>query len=160
MELFSGRFQDFTTVIVIKQSRCYGLKKAINGNRPVSVMGDFNSLSHQDIKAYKDDEALLERMRVSDARHDHVENLSEGQIDYTVMQTFLDAGLIDLYAQHRNADAKPGRRRIDFILTTPDLSEHLINARWFVNKPFTTMSDHPPTSAQLAWPRPSESQSN
>jgi len=128
------------------------VKKSLEAKRPVIVMGDFNSLSPQDIDGYEGDEALLDRMRASDAKHDHVENLSEGQIDYSVMQTFLDAGLVDLYAKHRESDAEPGHRRIDFILATKDLSERLVGTDWLVGKPFTSMSDHPPTSAQLAWP--------
>lgn len=128
------------------------VRKSVQAKRPVIVMGDFNALSPQDIDAYEGDEALLTRMRSSDAQHDHVENLSDGQIDYSVMQIFLDAGLVDMYAKHRDSDAEPGRRRIDFILATPDLSERLTSADWLVGKPFTAMSDHPPTSARLAWP--------
>ena len=131
------------------------VKKSIQAKRPVIVIGDFNSLSPQDIDAYEGDKLLLDRMRASDAEHDHVENLSEGQIDYSVMQIFLDAGLVDLFAKHRNSDAEPGRRRIDFILASQGLSEHSVSADWLVGEPFTSMSDHPPTSAQLAWPSPS-----
>ena len=130
------------------------VKKSVQAKHPVIVMGDFNALSPQDIDAYEGDEALLTRMRSSDAQHDHVENLSEGQIDYSVIQTFLDAGLVDLYAKHRGSPAEPGHRRIDFILAAPDLSECLTSADWLVGKPFTTMSDHPPTRAQLRWPSP------
>jgi exodeoxyribonuclease III len=128
------------------------VKKSLDAERPVIVLGDFNALSPQDIDAYEGDEAMLGRMRASDAQHDHVENLKEGQIDYSVMQNFLDAGLIDLYAKHRGSDAEPGRRRIDYILGSPDLSDRLERADWLVGKPFASMSDHPPTSAQLSRP--------
>ena len=44
-------------------------------------------------------------MRESDARHGHVENLDQQQIDYSVIQSLLDAGLVDLYAKHRDINS-------------------------------------------------------
>ncbi len=125
---------------------------AMDAGKPVIVMGDFNALSPVDRAAYDDNAALLERMRRSDARHSHVENLIDDNIDYRVMQAFLDAGLVDLFAQHRNGDPMPGKRRIDFILASPDLAARLVDAAWHTEPKFNAMSDHPPTTATLTAP--------
>ncbi len=125
---------------------------AIDAGEPVIVMGDFNALSPADRAAYDDNTALLERMRRSDARHGHVENLIDGNIDYSVMQAFLDAGLVDLFAQHRDEAPPAGKRRIDFILASPDLAARLVDAAWHTEPKFNAMSDHPPTTATLTVP--------
>lgn len=129
------------------------VRKASDAGHPVLVMGDFNALSPQDRAAHENDLASLERMRANDLKRDHIENLNQGQIDYTVMQMFLDAGLADLYAQHRDSDVGGDGKRIDFILATPDLSKHLRSAAVFTGDAFRIMSDHPPVSARFALTR-------
>ena len=125
------------------------VQTAMNEGHPVIVMGDFNALSPQDRAAYDGNTELLDRMRNSDATHGHIENLIDGKIDYSVMQVFLDAGLVDLFAKHRDADPLTGEQRIDFILASPNLAEHLVDAAWHTEQEFDGMSDHPPTTATL-----------
>ncbi|MGI9455719.1 MAG: endonuclease/exonuclease/phosphatase family protein [Aeoliella sp.] len=124
------------------------VKRALDANRPVIVLGDFNALSPADRSNYDDNQALLQRMQESDAKHDHVENLDQGKIDYSVMKTLLDVGLVDLYDRHRDENA-PTRRRIDFILASADLAQQSTSAEWFVTREHESMSDHFPVSADI-----------
>ncbi len=128
------------------------VKEAESAGRPVLVLGDFNAFSPLDRSEHEKDEASLERMRASDLKHDHIENLNQGQFDYTVMQAFLDAGLVDLYAQGRKAPGAVGRKRIDFILASPDLAGRLQSAGMFTGDAFRAMSDHPPVVALFSSP--------
>ncbi len=127
------------------------VKRALDVKRPVLVLGDFNSLSPADRTNYDNNQALLQRLREYDAKHDHVENLNQGKIDYSVMTTLLDLGLVDLYDRHRGDDA-PTMRRIDFILASVDLAQRSTSAEWFVTKEHESMSDHFPVSADIHLP--------
>ena len=55
------------------------VKIAMDGGKPVIVMGDFNAFSPADRAAHDGNTDLLKRMRGSDDRHDHVQNLVDGQ---------------------------------------------------------------------------------
>ena len=128
-------------------------QKMVKEGRPVIIMGDFNAVSPQDRTVYDGNAALLKRMREGDARHGHVQNLIDGQIDYTVMQAFIDAGFTDLYAKHRGDQAHDtSERRIDYIFASADLADRLKTAGWHTGGKFDAMSDHSPTSAVLAGP--------
>ena len=129
------------------------VKQSIAAKRPVLVLGDFNAVSPADRTNYDDNLALLKRLRESDAKHEHVENLNQGEIDYSVMQTLLELGLVDIYDRHRTSNTLNGRR-IDFILASDDLAKESKAANWFVTKKHETMSDHFPVSADFRWPFP------
>ncbi len=126
------------------------VNRAIAEGRPVLVLGDFNALSPSDRENYYDNQQLLQRMRESDARHGHVENLDQQQIDYSVIQSLLDAGLVDLYAKHRDINP-PKQRRIDYVFASPKLAETSQRAKWFVTDKHQRMSDHVPVSADFTW---------
>src|SRR5690606_29842690 len=75
--------------------------REIPENEPILIMGDFNSLSPQDEEHY--DDKVLEPMRRSEQKNDHIRNLNNNNIDYTVIGALLDAGFKDsFYLKNEN----------------------------------------------------------
>lgn len=127
----------------------------------VVVLGDFNAHSPDDRRWLEGDEELLESKRVSDSKHAHVENLRDGKIDFSVMQSFLEGGLADTATGH--LPETPGHRlslptgiwgdkktppekgqRIDFILSSPNLFRTVKNSRIVREGVVNKISDHYP----------------
>ncbi|HBE72141.1 MAG TPA: hypothetical protein DDW52_28725 [Planctomycetaceae bacterium] len=133
------------------------VKKVRAENRPVVVLGDFNAYSPSDRHLHTKNLELLHRLAASDARHDHVENLDRGKIDYSVMQSLLQIGLVDAYERNETV-GETTKPRIDFILVSPDLAERNSAARWFTTKAHEEMSDHFPVSADFRLPAISSKQ--
>ena len=77
------RRQEEADIIVEK------VKRLLAGNKYVVVLGDFNSLSSSDKGILNEKSDLLESQKKS-------KNLNKGQFDYTVMERFKEAGLIDI----------------------------------------------------------------
>ena len=127
------------------------VKQSLAEGRQAIVLGDFNAYSPADRANYDGNQSLLRRLRSSDERHDHVANLDRNQIDYSVIQSLLDAGLTDLYAKHRDEQAT-ARSRIDYIYASAGLAERSLSAKWFVTEKHRKMSDHVPVSADVSWP--------
>ena len=72
------------------------VKACLQNNQPVIVMGDLNANSPQDADLVTKD--YLRRRKASDDRYDHVQNLEDGKVSFTCLQTLLDCGLQDVYA--------------------------------------------------------------
>ena len=134
------------------------VKEAMKMGRSVIVLGDFNAVSPQDRDSYDGNEDLLKRLQASDDRHEHVQNLNGGKIDYSVITAFTDSGLVDLYAKHVATKSRPAKRRIDFILASPDLAKQSVDANWHVTDRHQQMSDHYPVSSRLRWISPNVDQ--
>lgn len=73
----------------------------IPADEPILIMGDFNSLSPEDKSNYND--KLVASMHLSEEKHDHIRNLNNGQIDYTVIGALLKAGFKDTFYLKENA---------------------------------------------------------
>lgn len=133
----------------------------------VIVLGDFNAVSATDKKWLDADKELVRKMEGSDAKHGHVQNLKEGKLDYSVMESFFNSGLVDTAKNHVPAGAAhrmsfptgiftdkktpPGKgKRIDYILSTDDLYQNVkscvIVREGVVNK----ISDHYPVITDFA----------
>ena len=139
----------------------------------VIVLGDFNAVSQSDKPWLEMDDSITGGMKKSDEKHSHVENLKGGKIDYSVMKLFFDAGLLDssepflqqnrparltiptgIWTDKKTAPSKG--QRIDFILTSKNLSKNVKNS-WVerqgsVNK----VSDHYPVITDFLWKLPKE----
>ena len=134
----------------------------LDEGRDVVVLGDFNALSGHDSVALTALPEQLEKSRRSDAEHGHVENLRDGEFDFAVMQSFFDAGLVDL--QERFLDRAPGARwtfttgiwseekrdapeggtRIDYVLASPEMAARARSARVVREGVVNRTSDHYP----------------
>ena len=142
--------------IILKQVA--GLLDA--GNK-VIVLGDFNAFTPDDRQWLLANKDLIPRMKESDQKHGHVENLKEGEIDYSVMKTFLDSGLRDTTERFISKSQKhrltlptgvwkdkktpPEKgQRIDFILASTNLFQRVKNSRIIREGAVNRISDHYP----------------
>ncbi|MEN8865975.1 MAG: endonuclease/exonuclease/phosphatase family protein [Akkermansiaceae bacterium] len=133
----------------------------------VIVLGDFNATSEADKKWLDADKELIPKMEKSDAKHGHVQNLKDGKLDYSVMESFFNSGLVDTAKDHVPGDAAyrmsfptgiftdqktpPEKgKRIDYILSSADLYQKVkssvIVREGVVNK----ISDHYPVITNFA----------
>ena len=132
----------------------------VKQGKSVIILGDFNAMS-------PDDEEVLaktlvrDKSKASDDKHEHVENLRDGQIDFEVMRRFFDAGLHDTTVKHLPAQPKDRNscptgvfddqstppaegQRIDFILSTEGLFKAVETSSIPKEGPVNVISDHYP----------------
>lgn len=134
------------------------------------VLGDFNAHSPMDADLDRNRHSLLARYRTGDANNEKYQNLRNLDFDYTVMSTFLAAGLLDLsmpFLQpeerysfpapalvniwQTESEIKRHHQRIDFILASPTLFNRCVYSR-ILNGPETAyLSDHYPVIADFVW---------
>jgi exodeoxyribonuclease-3 len=123
------------------------VKACLQNSQPVIVMGDLNAHSPQDADLVTED--YLRRRKASDDRYDHVQNLEDGKVSFTCLQTLLECGLLDVYAPWKE-DSQMGRRmRIDYIFASRDLAKTVQKASWLVQPKFKDYSDHYPVVADF-----------
>jgi exodeoxyribonuclease-3 len=138
------------------------IQPLLERNQEVLVLGDFNALSPADRFLMAAQPNELQRARASDAKHDHVLNLKDGDFDYSVMQMFFDAGLEDVALEHleesgaprwtiptgiwseAKVDAPAGGTRIDFVLADPRLRSATVSAQIIRKGVVNQTSDHYP----------------
>ena len=133
------------------------------------VLGDFNAVSPFDADLYKGNEAMLKSMLESEKQHDHIRNLSDGQLEYGVISKNLGFPLIDVvqrftssleqriscptrvFEKEKGEGNHPHSKRIDYILTSPFLAEVCVNA--IVSNGLRTfyLSDHYPVIAAFEY---------
>lgn len=117
----------------------------------IIIMGDFNSLSQQDEQYHTPEmvQAMLEREK----KEDHIRNLNNGKIDYTVMNAIREAGYEDVFLLKNDRlvssvptkkYGEPSTRRIDFIWTNPVLSECVVSSAIIQDATTDHISDHYP----------------
>lgn len=135
----------------------------------VILAGDFNTFSSDDMPFYKD--STLEPFFQKRDEKYREKNLKDGALDYSVMDRFRKAGLIDLEHQQRKSNTtftgsfptkieKPGdhgdQRRLDYVLTSSDLAKRVVRAEIIANDTTQTLSDHLPMIVDFRFDNPNE----
>jgi exodeoxyribonuclease-3 len=131
------------------------------------VLGDFNALSPFDADLYGNHSSLLNSIKASEVQHSHIRNLFLGQLEFGVMAAYLAFPLIDVTQKYTSGldqriscptqvlekEKGEGRSersmRIDYILTSPFLSEKCINAKVLNQEKTYYLSDHYPVIAEF-----------
>ena len=140
----------------------------LDAGAEVLVLGDFNALSPDDRALLEAEPRVLEKALASDAKHDHVTNLRDGALDFSVMQAFLDAGLQDtalpfleatgatrwtfttgIWTEEKTTPPEYGTR-IDFILASPALTRAAKDAQVVRAGVVNRTSDHYPVVVDFA----------
>lgn len=132
------------------------IAKLPQGSR-VILAGDFNTFAATDKKHYKD--SRLEPFFAARDLKYKEKNLKDGKLDYSVIDKFTSAGLIDLEHAKRSADhlftgsfptkiEKKGdhgeARRLDYIFASPSLAKKTTRAETIANGTTWILSDHLP----------------
>ncbi|MGO1596372.1 MAG: endonuclease/exonuclease/phosphatase family protein [Sphingobacterium sp.] len=139
----------------------------ISDDEPILIMGDFNSLAVSDQAHYG--EELLTTMRAQEKKHEHIRNLNNDQIDYSVLNKLRDAGFKDSYrlqnnnfessvpsyksgnAKIKNSNAGIGKR-IDFLWCNDTAAEMVSKSEIIKNEKTHIISDHYPVYVELILP--------
>lgn len=126
----------------------------------VILAGDFNTFSPLDSVYYMHGR-LEPFFNERDSLYKEI-NLNNGDLDYTVIQEVMDFGLVDLEATMRTSSydfhgsfptmvEKEGehgdQRRLDYIFTSKNLSDNVIDAKIINNDTTLILSDHLPVVA-------------
>lgn len=127
------------TDIILNEIR--GIQTA---DRPSILLGDFNSHSRLD--------------------NDYYMRTSKLEVQYNVMDRYMDGGWVDLVNQHQGTidekqasvptllvENKWGFRRIDYIMASDQLARKCIFARVMKDAATDYLSDHYPVMAEFAW---------
>jgi exodeoxyribonuclease-3 len=133
-------------------------------NEPILIMGDFNSLDISDKDKYGKE--VLDAMKQSEQKHDHIRNLHNGAIDYSVLGKLHEAGFKDTYRLlHKEFESsvptfKDGNgnikqkntghpKRIDFIWANSVAASRVTKSGIVKNEYTHYISDHYPTFIEL-----------
>lgn len=136
-------------------------------DEPILIMGDFNAMSASDSIHY--DNELLISMQNREREHDHIRNLNNGRIDYTVLGKLEKAGFKDSYKLFTEEFTgsiptfKDGKgnikesntgtpRRIDFVWCNAAAAKFLDKSIVLKNKLTDVISDHYPVYVELNIP--------
>ncbi|QIH32777.1 endonuclease/exonuclease/phosphatase family protein [Sphingobacterium sp. DR205] len=136
----------------------------IPGNEPILIMGDFNSLDISDKDQYGKE--VLNAMQQSEQKHDHIRNLRNGAIDYSVLGKLHEAGFQDTYRllhkefessvptyKDGNGNVKQNNtghsKRIDFIWANLVAASRITKSGIIKNEYTHYISDHYPTFIEL-----------
>lgn len=123
----------------------------IPGNEKVVIMGDFNSLSQSDDAAYS--EAFVNVLKEWEAKTDHIRNLNNGKLDYTVTGAMEKAGYKDAVRlfhsdfQFSIPTKKHGSKflhRIDYMWVNPKIEKYIKSANFIYDEVTDRISDHYP----------------
>lgn len=136
----------------------------IPSNEPILIMGDFNSLDISDKDKYGKE--VLDAMKQSEQKHDHIRNLHNGAIDYSVLGKLHEAGFKDTYRLlHKEFESsvptfKDGNgnikqkntghpKCIDFIWANSVAASRVTKSGIVKNEYTHYISDHYPTFIEL-----------
>lgn len=136
----------------------------IPSNEPILIMGDFNSLDVSDKDQYGKE--VLDAMQQSERKHNHIRNLSNGAIDYSVLGKLREAGFQDTYRllhkefessvptfKDGNGNIKQNNtghpKRIDFIWANSVAASRVTKSGIIKNEYTHYISDHYPTFIEL-----------
>ena len=153
---------------------CAKAKALIEREEPVIVLGDFNAFSPYDQKQLSNKKEFLQRMIAQEQKDEKRRNLDNGKMDFSVLQTFFDAGLIDTYvktlddAQDTTAsfpsmlvskspeEQNKFSRRLDFILLNKKMAQWILKAGVCRYSVLNKISDHYPVMVVLRrnWHKP------
>lgn len=139
----------------------------ISESEPILIMGDFNSLSKSDATHYNDE--LLQSMQNQEKTQNHVRNLNNGHIDYSVLSKLEEAGFKDSYKlltkeftesiptfKGGNGKIKESNtgfpRRIDFLWCNASAAKSVTKSIILKNELTNIISDHYPVYVELNIP--------
>jgi len=127
--------------------------KAIPSTEKILMMGDLNNMSPQDASFYDNNTAKMDLVRASEVNNPGTKILNNGKIDYSTIQSIIDAGFYDswkLFRSNYDKSAPTKLRthgnftRIDYIWLNKSLIDHYKDA-YLVKDAFTDYaSDHYP----------------
>ncbi len=131
------------------------------------ILGDFNAHSPFDSEALQHNQSLLKKYRTKKPDNKY-SNLRLGDFDYSVMASFLAIPTIDVSLKfidinHRYTfpapaligiyqtanEVKENKERIDYILTSPEISTRCTSATIYNNQETGSFSDHYPVMAEF-----------
>ena len=136
----------------------------IPSTEPILIMGDFNSLFGDDAKNYGD--KILKSALEQEKKHNHIRNLNNGRLDYSVLNKLTRAGFKDAVSL-KNLDFmstiptyKDGNgliketiegnpRRIDFIFLNDSAAKRLVSSTIIKDEFTHYISDHYPVYIEL-----------
>jgi len=141
----------------------------LQSGQQVIVLGDFNASCSSDKKWLDQNTELLNKTAESDHTHAHHQNLKEGKFDYSVMEQFFNAGLIDTTLSFLPDDpsqrlsfpsgilggkkSAPERgERIDFILSSKKLAQRVHHSKIVTKGIVNQISDHFPVITDFQQP--------
>lgn len=133
-------------------------------DEPILIMGDFNALAASDRVHHGND--LLASMRDREKQQEHIRNLNNGDIDYTVLGKLKEAGFKDSYKlfteeftgsmptfKDGNGNLKESNtgipRRIDFVWCNASAAKYLTRSIILKNELTDVISDHYPVYVEL-----------
>lgn len=135
------------------------VKPLLGAGEQVVVLGDFNTHSPVDGELMKTKTALLEKWREKEGQQHRAFDPS-GELDFSVLQTLFDAGLVDpsvapiatfptrLHFSDASADEFEGlQQRIDFILVSDPLKTGTVS--YPRDEVLNKISDHYPVVLEL-----------
>lgn len=131
--------------------------KGLPEGADIILAGDFNTFSPHDKAFYS--HGLLEPFFEKLDERPNARNLRDGKLDYSVLQTLMDAGFTDLEAMMRKDDytftgsfptliEKPGEhgdlRRLDYVFSNAKLTNQVSRATIIADETTQILSDHLP----------------
>jgi len=125
-------------------------------DEPVMIMGDFNSLAASDSTAYST--AYLENEKVAEKKRAIVQNLNNGQLDFSVTNAMKAAGFYDSlplfhktfqYSVATKKFARDFQKRIDYVWVNKVLAKKLTKADVLYDSATDSISDHYPMYIEL-----------
>lgn len=131
-------------------------------NSKLILAGDFNTFSPLD-SIYYSHGRLLPFFNERDSMYEE-KNLNRGELDYSVIQTVMDYGLVDLEASLRSSSYQfPGsfptlvekegehgdQRRLDYIFASENLAKQVTRAEIITGDTALILSDHLPVIVDL-----------
>jgi exodeoxyribonuclease-3 len=135
------------------------IKPLVAAGEKIVVLGDFNAHSPEDRAIMQTKTALLDKWREKESNRNRSFN-DAGELDYSVMQTLFDAGLIDPaqkpigtfptrlhFPEVTDAEFDGRLNRIDFILVNEPLAKGVVS--YPRDEVLNVISDHYPVVLDL-----------
>ncbi len=125
-------------------------------NEPVMIMGDFNSLSADDSVAY--DGAFWENQKAAEKKRKIIQNLNNGQLDFSVTNAMKKAGFHDALHMHNKKfrHSAPTKKyfhdivkRIDYVWVNDVLAKQVTKADIIYDDVTDSISDHYPLYIEI-----------
>lgn len=140
--------------------------KELPADEPILIMGDFNSLSAADSANY--DQQMVEGMREREKKQNHIRNLNNNLLDYSVLNKLEEAGFMDTYwltnknftgtvptfkdGNGKIKDSNAGKqRRIDYIWCNEAAKKHVTKSVVIKDELTHYISDHYPMYLELVF---------
>ena len=129
-------------------------------NEKIMILGDFNALSDDDAASYSDQ--YVEQRRIREVQNDHIRNLDNGKLDFSVIQAMKNAGYIDAYRMfhedfkasiptRKYGDTENNGSRIDFVWLNSELAKYVVSAECIHDEDTDVMSDHYPLLVEFSF---------